>query len=368
MALTLHGGRATWDRAGKAGAAAGGGASNIEWLVTDQLGTPRMVVDETGSLAGVKRHDYLPFGEELQAGVGGRTANQGYGGTDNIRQKWTGYERDDETGLDFAQARYYASVQGRFTSPDPLLASGMPASPQSWNRYAYVGNNPLAYVDPSGMLAIPLNDELQRQQQQQQQQQNTNPYTKTTGNPADAAVDARLKQILTDGKNGIVVGADAFSNQRNKAGKDSHYQLADGTLHTVHVLGDEAGNKIVGVYAPKEFSQINYEGGKNGQVTATNPDTGEVLGFAHVDVSKAQLQKNNQKTNDDGSRLLGNVGGPGAHGKASAGNRHVHVTYYASAADRTVARGDKPATNTKMGDFGSRHAQHLRNFRTLMPK
>ncbi len=101
-------------------------------------------------------------------------------------------------------------------------------------------------------------------------------------------------------------------------------------------------------------------------MTATNPDTGEVLGFAHVDVSsKAELQKNNQKTNDEGSRLLGNVGGPNA---PTEGNRHVHVTYYASAADRMAARAGKLATNTKMGDFGSRHAQHLRNFRTLVPK
>ena len=47
----------------------------------------------------------MPFGEEVMAGVGGRTVAQGYGQTDNARQKFTGYERDDESGLDFAQAR-----------------------------------------------------------------------------------------------------------------------------------------------------------------------------------------------------------------------------------------------------------------------
>ena len=41
---------------------------NINWLVTDHLGTPRMVIDQTGTLANIKRHDYLPFGEELFAG------------------------------------------------------------------------------------------------------------------------------------------------------------------------------------------------------------------------------------------------------------------------------------------------------------
>ena len=53
--------------------------------MADQLGTPRMIFDQTGSLANVKRHDYLPFGEELIAAQGGRTVPQGYSG-DNVRQ------------------------------------------------------------------------------------------------------------------------------------------------------------------------------------------------------------------------------------------------------------------------------------------
>jgi RHS repeat-associated protein len=129
----------------------GGGTSssaNINWLVTDQLGTPRMVIDKTGSLANVKRHDYLPFGEELLAGQGGRTATLGYSG-DAIRQKFTSYERDNESGLDYAQARYYSSIQGRFTGVDPL--GGHILNPQSLNKYGYVINNPLRLTDPTGM-------------------------------------------------------------------------------------------------------------------------------------------------------------------------------------------------------------------------
>lgn len=74
----------------------------------------------------------------------------GYAG-DTIRQKFTGHERDNESGLDFAQARYYASRFGRFTSTDPLTASGRSAMPQSWNRYAYVLNNPLVFDDATGL-------------------------------------------------------------------------------------------------------------------------------------------------------------------------------------------------------------------------
>jgi RHS repeat-associated protein len=116
------------------------------------LGTPRMIFDKTGSLANTKRHDYLPFGEELFAGQGLRTNTIGYV-VDNVRQKFTQKERDNETGLDYFGARYYGSTQGRFTSVDPLAASAIVSDPQSFNRYTYVLNNPLKYVDPTGLDA-----------------------------------------------------------------------------------------------------------------------------------------------------------------------------------------------------------------------
>jgi RHS repeat-associated protein len=128
----------------------GTSGAEIEWLVTDQLGTPRMVADRSGSLSGIRRHDYLPFGEELYAGSGGRTTGQGYT-ADAVRQKFTGKERDSETGLDYSIARYYSSLQGRFTTVDPLLASARKENSQTWNRYAYVLNNPLRLVDPNGL-------------------------------------------------------------------------------------------------------------------------------------------------------------------------------------------------------------------------
>lgn len=83
--------------------------------------------------------------------VGIRSESNGYSG-DSVRQKFGAYERDSVTGLDFVQARYYSSVQGRFTSVDPLISSGRPSSPQSWNRYSYVGNHPLELTDPTGLI------------------------------------------------------------------------------------------------------------------------------------------------------------------------------------------------------------------------
>ncbi len=127
-----------------------GSQAEINWLVADQLGTPRMIFDKTGSLANTKRHDYLPFGEELFALVGGRTTTQGYTG-DSVRQKFTSKERDNETGLDYFGARHHSGMQGRFTSADPkILGIKQVINPQRWNRYTYALNNPLAFYDPDG--------------------------------------------------------------------------------------------------------------------------------------------------------------------------------------------------------------------------
>ena len=73
--------------------------------------------------------------------------------------RFTGKERDAESGLDYFGARYYASVVGRFSSPDwSATAEPVPyaklSDPQSLNLYAYVGNNPLGRVDPDGHLGL----------------------------------------------------------------------------------------------------------------------------------------------------------------------------------------------------------------------
>jgi RHS repeat-associated protein len=127
-------------------------SNGTQYGTTDHLGTPRVITNSSGSV--VSRHDYMPFGEELGAGVGGRTAAIGFSNSgDNNRKKFTGYERDSETGLDFAQARYDSSSQGRFTSPDPFAASATVGNPQTFNRYSYCANNPVNATDPTGLVA-----------------------------------------------------------------------------------------------------------------------------------------------------------------------------------------------------------------------
>lgn len=146
-------------------------ANGTRYLTQDHLGSTRAVTSAAGEVQA--RRDYFPFGEEIQGDVGGRTTDQRYGSNDGVRQRFTSAERDGETGLDFMQARYYSSTTGRFTRPDPILSSGITTNPQTWNRYSYCLNNPLSYVDPTGMwnwsVALGGNrtDEQLRAQQRQ---------------------------------------------------------------------------------------------------------------------------------------------------------------------------------------------------------
>jgi RHS repeat-associated protein len=121
----------------------------IKYITADHLGSPRVVTNSSAVV--VSRHDYKPFGEEVGSGIGGRTTGMGYGAADGLRQKFTSKERDGETGLDYFLARYYSSMQGRFTSVDPIFISRKRLlDPQAINLYAYVRNNPLSYIDPNG--------------------------------------------------------------------------------------------------------------------------------------------------------------------------------------------------------------------------
>lgn len=108
--------------------------SGGEVVVVDRLGAARAVGDKDA----VRYMKYFPFGEEVTK-------------TSDDRQKLGGYERDAASGLDYAEQRYYSSALGRFISPDPNWGSARPSQPDTWNRYAFVRNDPVNYVDPHGL-------------------------------------------------------------------------------------------------------------------------------------------------------------------------------------------------------------------------
>jgi len=104
----------------------------------DALGSVRAITDAAGAV--VARHDFRPFGADTEPLPGA--------GTD--ARRFAGEERDG-TGLDYLGARYFSMATARFTSVDPIVSPAAMIDPQKWNRYAYARNNPLRFVDPTGM-------------------------------------------------------------------------------------------------------------------------------------------------------------------------------------------------------------------------
>ncbi len=119
------------------------GVSPVLYYFSDHLGSTDVVTDASGNI--VEESEYYPFGGErgiTDSGIGNN-------------YKFTGKERDPETGCDYFGARYYCNPIGRFITPDwSEKVTTVPyadlTNPQSLNLYSYVTNNPLNRTDPSG--------------------------------------------------------------------------------------------------------------------------------------------------------------------------------------------------------------------------
>lgn len=112
--------------------------NGTHFFLNDWLGTRRVMTDYAGAVE--QRCMSLPYGD-------GETCP-----TEPTENLFTGKERDQESGLDNFVARYYSNNAARFMSPDPSgLAYATPTNPQSLNLYSYVENNPLEFIDPTGL-------------------------------------------------------------------------------------------------------------------------------------------------------------------------------------------------------------------------
>jgi len=106
----------------------------------DHLSGASVDTDSNGTI--IESVDYYPYGEIR---VDAKTT------TYENKHKFTGKELDESDNLYYYGARYYDPAMGRFISADPV--DGDLTNPQSFNKYSYVLNNPLKYVDPTGKSA-----------------------------------------------------------------------------------------------------------------------------------------------------------------------------------------------------------------------
>lgn len=117
--------------------------ANFYWLHTDVLSSGRKMTDSSGAVT--YRAEYDPHGQMVYEWASG-------GATYLNSHKFTGYERDWSTNLNNAKARTYNHNRARFMQPDPLgLGAADATNPQSLNLYAYVGNDPVNFVDSTGL-------------------------------------------------------------------------------------------------------------------------------------------------------------------------------------------------------------------------
>lgn len=112
--------------------------------IADHLGTPVKQINSSGTV--VEAVTYGPFGAILSQT-----------GTLNTKHGYTGHEYDVDTGLTYAEARYYNAAIGKFISQDPAFwdlsrLQIQLTDPQSWNSYSYARNNPIKYNDPDGQF------------------------------------------------------------------------------------------------------------------------------------------------------------------------------------------------------------------------
>ncbi len=105
-------------------------------LLPENYDPPR---ETSGAVVGEQGH--YPYGESW------------YSSGTTTKWQFTNYERDAESGNDYAIARFYVNRLGRFYSPDPV--DGNPTSPQTLDLYAYVTDEPIDFIDPDGRINSP---------------------------------------------------------------------------------------------------------------------------------------------------------------------------------------------------------------------
>jgi len=109
-------------------------SATANYHIADHL-SPRVTTDSAGTVVGQQAH--FPFGEDW------------YASSSTTKFKFTSYERDSESGNDYAIMRTSINRLGRFSSSDPL--AGRIFDPQSLNRYAYTAGDPVNLMDPLGL-------------------------------------------------------------------------------------------------------------------------------------------------------------------------------------------------------------------------
>jgi len=166
----------------------------------------------------------------------------------------------------------YGYSLGRFTSPDPLLTSGRPTAPQTWNRYTYSLNNPLVFIDPTGLWewsealgGSTTDKELEKQRDKAKKDKNSAEYQ-------------RLDEILTKRKAFI----DGLAKAKTEAEKITDKTERAAVKATLAMYGkpQDGNNVTVAERDPSSGSGAAFTKFENGRY---------IVAFAASEFSKDSL-------------------------------------------------------------------------------
>ena len=292
----------------------------VTYLHPDHLGSAQSGTNQWGGIAW--REQYSPFGEELQSPA----ANDNLAG-------FTGHIKDKATGLNYMQARYYDPVIGRFLSVDPVdfMTSGY--DPTYFNRYAYVGNDPVNMIDPFGLCGNRYDD-----------------------GSCQVKVDADTGQAGIDAGKLLESGLNELDKQINALDPKSSFDVTNSDGDS---LGSFTGEELQDAWNNQEWSisgKDHGNGGLGGAVPGSSIVQPEaVTGYAAH--ASAVGQGSRTGVNTLITHEMGHVFGPGlalaeAH-PVTDGQANPISERGASAQGRSIGRAiGKGFSCSTPGDFG----------------
>lgn len=184
-------------------------------------------------------------------------------------ERFTGKERDAESGLDYFGARYLSGAQGRFTSPDPVwITPRRMIDPQELNLYAYVRNNPLKYVDPDGTI-------LELAASSEEDAKTKFALIQRGLTQADRG---HVQLVTGDGKNGFAKGHFGITVDKDHKSNSGNFQTLQGTANSKDLaiaaivspgakfasnMGVQQGAQVVIATFASKFGQDNYVSSKD---------------------------------------------------------------------------------------------------------
>ena len=246
-----------------------------EYVIKDHLGNSRVMFTNTsGAIAQIQENHYYPFGLEQAGWITNPTPPYAY--------KYNGKELNVDFGLNMIDygARWYDAGVGRFTTIDPL-ASKM----QSWSTYTYGFNNPIRFIEPTGMAPDDFVRDNATGQIRWDNNANSQASTKQgetyLGNTLNVTFNSYIDAKSWDGPNKNAPGDKLTSNIQITGNEN-----ASGELTSI------SASKSITVGTTPIGSARDYypgEGGKNNTLTATTKISGASVNFEqHASVSKVE--------------------------------------------------------------------------------